>query len=133
MRSKRCSKPASIAETAGWHRHSCLCPRPMPSVQSTPRCIGVPPLRSQNRPRIGRGDRDVGIRLPETPWRCRACRHRPGRIRKWWRRWVVGQFEPVAAGLSRHGEVNSPLRGGGAIWRGELAATQPPGRGKFAA
>jgi hypothetical protein len=28
-------------------------------MQSTPRCLGVPPLRNQNRPRIGRGTRDV--------------------------------------------------------------------------
>ncbi len=28
-------------------------------MQSAPRCIGVPPSRSQNRPRIGRGDRSV--------------------------------------------------------------------------
>jgi len=42
-----------------WHSDASGCPRLSPPMQSTPRCIGVPMLRSQNRPRIGRGDRDV--------------------------------------------------------------------------
>jgi hypothetical protein len=51
-----------------WHRHSCLCPRLMHSMQSTQARVSVPPLRSQNRPRMGRGDRD-GARVRGAPRR----------------------------------------------------------------
>ena len=62
--------------------HSCLWPSLMPSMQSIPQCIGAPPLRSQDRPRMGRDDSDV----PRVQWGAytqgHVCATRSSSVRK---------------------------------------------------